>query len=177
MCMMSLSDLEPAAAAKVVLTHQFKDMVTDGKVDQLSNDLAADKMWEEYSDCHFHHKLFSCYALLREAFNGIFAEPTGVSIRLKITAQDNDALDLIDSASHANLVRILAQALSPDALLNRLHDEQLAAGEFPEATGILWQLNKDAQADLTQEYSFISSAFWFAALENTSSFEAELDLD
>lgn len=176
MCMMSLSDLEPAAAAKVVLTHQFSEELAEGKIDQLSNDLAGDKMWEEYSDCQLHHKLFSCYALLREAFNGIFAEPTGVMFRVKVTA-DAEALTVFDGSPHAAMVRLLAVGLSPDVLMHRLYEEQLSGETFDEATGILWQCEQSSANEQSREFNLISSAFWFAALEGMDGFSGETHKD
>ncbi|MBB1269041.1 hypothetical protein [Shewanella sp. SR44-3] len=176
MCMMSLSDLEPAAAAKVVLTHQFSEELAEGKIDQLSYDLAGDRMWEEYSDCQLHHKLFSCYALLREAFNGIFAEPTGVIFSVKITA-DADALTVFDEPPHAAMVRLLAVGLSPDALMHRLYEDQLSGEIFEEATGILWQCEQVSATERSREFSLISSAFWFAALEGIDDFSGQTHKD
>lgn len=175
MCMMSLSDLEPAAA-KVVLTHQFAEELAEGKIDQLSNDLAGDKMWEEYSDSQLHHKLFSCYALLREAFNGIFAEPTGVIFSVKITA-DAEALTVFDESPHAAMVRLLAVGLSPDALMHRLYEDQLSGETFEEATGILWQCEQVSATERSREFNLISSAFWFAALEGVDGFSGETHKD
>jgi hypothetical protein len=176
MCMMSLSDLAPAAAAKIVLTHQFSELLVEGKIDQLSNVLAGDKMWEEYSDCHLHYKLFSCYALLREAFNGIFPEPTGVIFSVKVSA-DAAALSVFDESPHAAMVRLLAQGLSPDALLHRLYEEQLRGETFEEATGILWQCEQGCSNEQSREFNLISSAFWFAALEGIDGFSGETHSD
>jgi hypothetical protein len=176
MCMMSLSDLAPAAAAKIVLTHQFSELLVEGKIDQLSNVLAGDKMWEEYSDCHLHYKLFSCYALLREAFNGIFPEPTGVIFSVKVSA-DAAALSVFDESPHAAMVRLLAQGLSPDALLHRLYEEQLRGETFEEATGILWQCEQSSANEQSREFNLISSAFWFAALEGMDGFSGETHSD
>lgn len=172
MCMMSLSDLEPAAAAKIVLTHQFSEQLVEGKIDQLSNDLAGDKMWEEYSDCQMHHKLFSCYALLREAFNGIFPEPTGVIFSVKVSA-DEEALKVFDDNPHAAMVRLLAAGLSPENLMHRLYEDQLSGDTFEEATGILWQCEQSSASSQSREFNLISSAFWFAALEDLQGFSGE----
>jgi hypothetical protein len=70
MCMMSLNDLEPDEAAKVVLTRLFPDE-SQGKIKQLSHDMPDDRLWEECSDCLYHERLFSAYAFGLRTFSSL----------------------------------------------------------------------------------------------------------
>ncbi|UJF22733.1 hypothetical protein [Shewanella sp. OMA3-2] len=177
MCMMSLSDLEANEAAKVVLTHLFDNELTEGKIDQLSHDMVGDRMWEEYSDCLLHERFFSAYALLREAFNGIFAQPTGVEFTVNVVANDIDDLHIFDESLSASMVRLLSSALTPDALLHRLYEDQISGYQFPEAAGIVWQLQQTAAEGLSRQFKMVSSSFWFSKLAEIEQFDATSHAD
>ncbi|GGP49561.1 hypothetical protein [Shewanella saliphila] len=172
MCMMSLNDLGTVEAAKMVLTHLFSGEVTEGKIDQLANDMASDRLWEEYSDCLFHERFFSAYALLREAFNGVFAQPTGVEFSVNITAENTDDLTMFDQSLHPAMVRLLAGGLSPDALMHRLYEDQISGNQFPEAEGVLWQLELVSTQEGTRQYHMVSSEFWFGQFAQVEQFDA-----
>jgi len=177
MCMMSLNDLGPIEAAKIVLIHLFNDEVTEGKIEQLANDMTKDRLWEEYSDCLFHERFFSAYGLLREAFNGIFAQPTGVEFTVNITAEDADDLAIFDESLHAAMVRLLSRGLSPDALMHRLYEDQIKGTNFPESEGILWQLVLVSTDDVSRQYKMVSSEFWFGQFAEEPQFEANSHAD
>ncbi|MGO3408501.1 hypothetical protein [Marinomonas sp.] len=174
MCLMSLNDLAPADAANVVLTSLFSDDVTPGKIDQLSHEMADDRLWEEYSDCQFHERFFNAYGLLREAFNGIFAQPTGVDFSITLHAKNASDLELLDTDLSANLVRLLSCGLDDNGLMHRLYEEQLNGDDFPQASGILWQIETLASEKHERKFKMISSSFWFGVLENYDSFDAIL---
>ncbi|MBN2864848.1 MAG: hypothetical protein JXK16_02460 [Thiotrichales bacterium] len=177
MCLMSLSDNEPHDAANVVLTHLFSNTLSAGKIEQLSHQMPDDRMWEQYSDIMAHEKLFNAYALLREAFNGTFTQPNGVKFTVKLHAQHAESFNVFDDFAEAPLVRVLACGLPESAILNRLYEDPLVGDEFPEAEGVLWQLNKLEQTKNDATYEIISSAFWFGALEDVTEFKAETHAD
>ena len=72
-----------------ILTYIFKDELTEGKIEQLSHQMAENRLWEEHTDPAYHKSLFNAYGLLRKAYNGIFTEPSGVSFAIKITVNKN----------------------------------------------------------------------------------------
>lgn len=171
MCMMSLNDLEPHEAAKVVLSHVFpKESV--GKIEQLSHDMADDRLWEEYSNCLYHEGFFSAYALLREAFNGTFAQPSGVELTFSFTGKNTEDMEIFDKSLYSSIVRLLASGQSDDALINRLYEEQIQGQNFPEAPGIVWRLEQIADNGLTRKFSLISSYFWFESFAKLDNFSA-----
>ncbi|GGN31017.1 MULTISPECIES: hypothetical protein [Marinomonas] len=176
MCMMSLNDQEPAGAAKVVLTHLFPEL-SAGKVDQISHDMLDDRSWEEYPDCLLHERFFSAYALLREAFNGTFAKPTGVELAMTVTAEHIEDMAIFDESLHSSIVRLLANGQGDDALINRLYEDQIKGTHFPEAPGLVWQLKQVAGEGTTRQFSLVSSYFWMENFEQVESFEAESHAD
>lgn len=171
MCMMSLNDQEPADAAKVVLTHLFPDL-KPGKVDQISHDMMDDRSWEEYPDCLYHEGFFNAYGLLRDAFNGTFAKPTGVEFVMTVTADHLDDMAIFDESLEPAIVRLLASGQGDDALINRLYEDQIKGTLFPEAPGIVWQLKQVTDSGLTRQFSLVSSYFWLENFEQLDGFEA-----
>jgi hypothetical protein len=177
MCLMSLNDLEPHESAKLLLTRIFKDEVTEGKIDQMSHQMIDSNLWEEHADPRYHLPLFNAYGLLREAYNGIFAEPTGVKFTLKISANKEDSFEMFDASFHAVIVRLLANGLSDAAILSRLFEEQISGEKFPTATSILWILKELSQTDNERRYEITSSYLWFGELEDVTNFEASAHAD
>ena len=176
MCMMSLNDQEPVGAAKVVLTHLFPEL-SAGKIDQISHDMLDDRSWEEYPDCLLHERFFSAYALLREAFNGTFAKPTGVELAITVTAEHIEEMAIFDESLHSSIVRLLANGQGDDVLINRLYEDQIKGTHFPEAPGLVWQLKQVADEGTTRQFSLVSSYFWMESFEQVESFEAESHAD
>ena len=176
MCMMSLNDQSPAEAAKVVLTHLFPDL-SPGKVDQISHDMLDDRSWEEYSDCLYHERFFNAYALLREAFNGVFAKPTGVEFTMTVTAFHIEDMEIFDNSLNSSIVRLLASGQDDNALINRLYEDQIQGEQFPQAPGIVWQLKQVVDSGLSRQFSLISSYFWLENFDQLEAFNAASHAD
>ncbi|QEW06392.1 hypothetical protein [Nitrincola iocasae] len=178
MCYMSFNELELAEAANVVLSFLFsEEELTEGKVEQLSHDLAEEKMWERFSDVRFHHRLFNAYDLLRSAYNGIFPQPTGVQLTLKVTAKERDDLTIFDEAPKPSIVRLLAQGMDENVTLNRLYSDQICGAAFPEAEGIIWLLETLSKTDDSRTYLLTSSSFWLEDIKELDQFEGEVHVD
>lgn len=175
LCYMSLNELDHADAAKVVLTYLFSDEeLSEGKIEQLSHDLVDEKMWEQFSDLLFHHRLFNAYSILRSAYNGIFVEPTGAQLTLKVIAEEADDLTIFDHDSKASLVRLLSQGMDENVTLNRLYSDQIAGDEFPEAEGIIWLLEELSSENDSRTFLITSSSFWLDDLKELAQFDAEI---
>ncbi|SBS34390.1 hypothetical protein MSP8886_03063 [Marinomonas spartinae] len=170
MCLMSLNDLGSADAAKAVLTHLFPEL-EKGKIDQVSHDMIDDRSWEEYPDCLFHERFFSAYGLLRDAFNGTFASPTGVELEMTVTVEHVEDMVIFDESLHSSIVRLLANGQGDDALINRLYEDQIKGTWFPEAPGLVWQLKQLTDEGLTRQFSLVSSYFWLENFEQVDIFD------
>lgn len=172
MCMMSLNDFEAETAAKYVLTHLLDDDLPDGKIDQTAHDMVENKLWEEFADASFHKRFFDAYGLLREAFNGTFAAPTGVRFQARVAARQKDDLDLFEPTIAPALTRLLSAGIAENAILNRLYTEKINGDHFPEAENILWQVKEISRSDKEATYEITSSELWFGDLEDVESFDA-----
>jgi hypothetical protein len=177
MCLMSLNDFDHDESAKFLLRHIFKDEITEGKIDQLSHQMAEAKLWEEHANPAYHMSFFNAYGLLRKAYNGIFKEPTGVKFTVKITTNDKDSFEIFDRSLHAVIVRLLSNGLDETAILNRLYEEQISGESFPDAKNILWRLKEISVKEKERQYEITSSDFWFGELEEGMSFEAKAHAD
>ena len=177
MCKMSLVDFEPAEAANYVVSYLIKDELTEGKIDQISHDMMEDRMWEQFADLSFHERFFNAYSLLREAFNGTFAQPTGVKLEIKITSTNKDDFEVFNTSLNAVLVRLLSVGMTENAVLNRLYDEKIASNSFPEAENILWQVKELSKSDNEISYEIISSEFWLGELKEVESYKASTHAD
>lgn len=177
MCLMSLNDLEPHESAKHLLTYIFKNEITEGKIDQICYKMVENRLWEEHSDPAFHMSLFNAYGLLRQAYNGIFAEPTGVKFTIKVKASKEATFEIFDTSLHAVIVRLLSNGLNEAAILNRLFEEQIEGENFGNAQNILWILKELSHTDKERHYEITSSYFWFGELEALSRFEADTHAD
>ncbi len=182
MCLMSLNDFEHHESAKFLLTHIFKDEmaegeVTEGKLEQTSHHMVEHKLWEEHANPAYHQRFFNAYGLLRQAYNGIFAEPTGVQFTVNISADKAEAFDIFEQSLHAVLVRLISRGISESAILNRLFEAQISGDQFPTASKILWELKEVSHTDKARQYEITSSSFWFGELEHTNHFEATAHAD
>lgn len=182
MCLMSLGDFEHHESAKFLLAHLFQDEIaegemTEGKIEQMSHHMTEHKLWEEHADPAYHMRLFNAYGLLRQAYNGIFADPTGVKFTVKITADEEGAFEIFEQSLHAVMVRLLSKGLSESAILNRLFETQMNGEDFPSAPKILWLLKALSHTDKERQYEVTSSHFWFGDLQNAKRFEASAHAD
>ncbi|MGB3145711.1 MAG: hypothetical protein WBB24_16550, partial [Maribacter sp.] len=177
MCLMSLTDNEPEEAAKLILTYVFKNKFNKGQIDNLSNEILEEKLWEEYADLSLHEEFFAVHQLLYDAFEGTFPHPEAVSFQIRIQETNKKGLTLFDENPEPTLVRLLVNGMADNNVIHRLFDEQLDGENFPEAKDILWQLKmvKNEAGELI--VNVISSNYWFKDLKYVDQFEAETHPD
>ena len=174
MTQLALTDLEPAAAAEIVLGYLAGEELTKGQTDQLAHQMQTEKLWEENPNFAMHQKFFNATQLLYDAYNGKFPHPQAVEFKVKVTATDPADLALLDQEPATALLRLLAPGLSDRALLHRLFSDQLAGGEFAEATSILWQLTPSEKTATSVVYNIISSDYWLEEFKYADTYEATL---
>lgn len=177
MCQMALTDLEPAAAAQLVLDYLFADQLTAGQIDQLAHQMQTEKLWEENPKLELHEGFFNATQLLYEAYNGQFPHPQAVEFTIKVTATDPADLTLFDQAPAAPVLRLLAPGLSDRALLNRLFGDQLAGPVFAEAPAILWQITPSEQTATSVVLAIIGSDYWLEEFKYADTYQAATHAD
>jgi hypothetical protein len=158
---MAINEFEPEEAATTVLEYKLSDQLNTGQIDNLSNEMLREKMSEKYSEIDFHKPLFEINQLLYKAYNGKFPHIQINVIDLEIKPADNDT-----EISKELVLKALGHGLNENNLLWRLFGEQLEGKvAFPEAEGILWELNEKGN----HQYEVIISEKWLTKdeIENT----------
>jgi hypothetical protein len=177
MCQMALTDLEPAAAAQLVLNYLVAEQLTSGQIEQLGHQMQTEKLWEENPKLELHEDFFNATQLLYEAYNGKFPHPQAVQFQVKVTATDPASLAVFDHDPAAPLLRLLAPGLSESALLNRLFSDQLAGDTFAEAPYILWQLTPRDRTPTSIVFDVIGSDYWLEDFKYADTYEAATHAD
>jgi hypothetical protein len=177
MCYMSIADNEPEEAARLILGYMFSDRLNSGQIDNLSNEMREEKMWEEYAEIGYHEDFFNTGQILYDAFNGKFPHPEAVQFEVKITSDKLKDLLIEDKISEPALIRLLAHGMPENTLINRLFTEQLSSESFEEAENIIWQLKTEIQSDNSALVTVISSKYFFQDLKYVESFEAKTHND
>ena len=177
MCLMSLTDSEPEDAAKIVLEYVFKDRLTKGQIENLSNEILDEKMWEEYADLGLHEEFFDVNQILYQAYNGKFPQPDAVKFQVKVTAIQKDGLSIFEHFPEAPLIRLLVAGMPKNTLIFRLFEEQVDGEEFKDAKDIIWQLKSEKNGDQEIIFDAISSSYWFHDFKYVEDFEAESHAD
>lgn len=134
---MAIADFEPSEAAGIVLKYKLGEKLTDGQIDQISNDMLLDKVCEEYPEMELQAPLFHINQLLFKAYNGKFPSSSATIIKCLINSKDEPEKNL----EKEMILRILNDGLSDRNIVKRLFEEQLKGNlEFPEAENIIWDL-------------------------------------
>ena len=176
-CLILLSENEPEDAAVIILKYIFNERLNDGQIDNLSNEMRDEKIWEEYADLSLHEEFFNATQLLYETYNGKFPFPEAVKFEFKVSTKKEEDFSVFDSPTEPALIRLLAKGMPENALINRLYHDQLEGEEFKEAENIIWQLQKEKQDSNSIIFSIISSTYWFKDLKYAESFEATTHAD
>ena len=158
---MAIADFEPDEAAAILLDYKLSDVLNEGQIDNLSHEMLRAKVAETYTDIQLHQELFNVNQLLYEAYNGKFPRLSVNIVDFEITDEHKEPLDVTKETA----LKALSHGLSENNLLNRLLSDQLEGrAPFPEAEGIVWDLqNKGNNA-----YSITISEKWLTKKEFTN---------
>ncbi len=173
MCLMSLQDLEPQAAAALVLEQHLGDRLTQGQIRNAADEMSDEKLWEEYADMSLHEGMFNVGSLLYAASPKSFPEPDAVHVSLEVVATNDAARKALARAlDESFLVRLLSEGMDDKSVLHRLFDQQLDGKSFPEASTIVWILRTEQRDADTAKIEVTSSGYWLDPLRETSSYES-----
>ncbi|WP_432411721.1 hypothetical protein [Rasiella sp. SM2506] len=177
MTMMALADNELNEAAKVLLDYIFEERLNEGQKDNLTYEMQDEKMWEEYAEISMHEEFFNIGQLLYQSYNGKFPHPDAAQFQLKISAKKKTDLEIFNTETETNLMRLMTQGMPPNTLINRLYKEELQGEDFEEAENIIWQLKEVATEENSITFDVISSMYWFHDLKFVEGFEAILEVE
>ncbi len=160
---MAISDYEPNEAAAILLNYKLSEHLTEGQIDQMSNDMLLDKISEEYSDISIHHELYNINQLLFKAYNGTFPNAKATIVEFEITPNEDVTKEVV--------LKVLDKTLAKNSVIKRLFSNNLAGEEaFDEAEDIIWKLESKGG----NSYEMITSEYWMSRDEFT---EAEFDAE
>jgi hypothetical protein len=158
---MAISDYEPNEAATILLDYKLSDALAEGQIDNLSHEMLRVKVSENYTDIRLHHDLFNINQLLYKAYNGKFPQAKANIVKFEITDEQNAPVEI----TKETVLKALSHGLSENNLMNRLLDDQLEGrAPFPEAEGIVWDLQNNGN----NMYSVTISEKWLAKNDFTN---------
>jgi len=168
---MAITDFEPGEAARLLLDYKLGNHLTEGQIDQISNDMQLDTVCEEYPEMELQAPLFHINQLLFKAYNGKFPSSSATIIDCSITSEKNNETTI----SKATVLRLFNIGLSDRNIVKRLFEKQLSDNEeFPEAENIIWNLSSSdninfkitTSGNLIKKDEIIASE-WEADVEET----------
>ncbi len=135
---MAMTDFEPSEAARVVLNYKLSEHLSEGQIDQISNDMLNDKVCEEYPEMELQSALFHINQLMFKAYNGKFPSSSATIIECTITPIDTNNETALTKEM---VLRLFYDGLSDRNIVKRLFEEQIKENaDFPEAENIIWDL-------------------------------------
>ncbi|MEN2400229.1 hypothetical protein GKZ90_0010600 [Flavobacterium sp. MC2016-06] len=166
---MAISDYEPNEAAQIVLEYKLGDQLSEGQIEQISNNMLIDKVCEEYPVIGMQGTLFHINQLLFKAYNGKFPNAKASVVHFSMTPNEGEAQKL----TAENVLKLLNNGLSDRNLIKRLFENQISQNiPFPEAEGIVWELTTADDIN----YNLVTSENWINKEDVTESeFESVLE--
>ena len=166
--LMAISDFEPTEAATIVLDYKLSDVLTDGQIGNLSQEMRREKVSENYSDIYIHKILFNINQLLFKAYNGKFPSAKATVVEFEMREEKDEGIEITKEL----VLKALSAGLLEKNLINRLFNEQLDGNvPFAEAEGIIWDLENEGNA----HYLMTTSEKWLTKAD-IKSFEFESTL-
>lgn len=152
---LAIADYEPNEAAAILLDYRLSEQLTEGQIANMSNEMEREKVAENYSDIYIHRQLFDVNQLLFKAYNGKF--PNSKATRVEFEAKETTGHGVEFTKEIA--LKALKGALSDRSLVNRLFGDHLETDiAFPEAEGIVWELNDKGN----NQYELVTSENWIS---------------
>ena len=153
--LMAITDFEPNEAAAILLGYKLPETFSEGQIDNLSHEMLREKVSENYSDIYIHKFLFEINQLLYTAYNGKFPLTKANLVEFELKMENEEETELTKELA----LKAISKSLSDSSLLIRLFNEQLESDDlFPEAEGIIWELQKKGNL----QYVMTTSEKWFS---------------
>lgn len=152
---LAIADYEPNEAAAILLDYRLSESLSEGQIDNMSNEMEREKVAENYSDIYIHRNLFDINQLLFKAYNGKF--PNSKATRVEFEAKETMGHGVEFTKEIA--LKALRGSLSDRSLVCRLFGDHLETDvAFPEAEGIVWELNDKGN----HQYEVVTSENWIS---------------
>lgn len=162
--LLALQDLEPDEAAELLLQTKLAEKLTQGKIENLAQEMKNERVWEEYMDISLHEKLYHCASLLYAAFPRKVSEADARFCTLTITPQSPFSAKALADLDESMLTRMLADGMSDHSILVRFFKDKLVSGPFAEAEHIVWQYEVTKSETPPFTINLYTSAYWLGDL-------------
>ncbi|MCM8539155.1 MAG: hypothetical protein NE328_02700 [Lentisphaeraceae bacterium] len=173
MLVMALDDMGIEDAGEAVFSFIMGDKMSKGQIQNSIHKLEDENLWENYAEIELHSKMFEVAWMINKVFGGTYKKPICINLKM-IVLGSKEALDSLSSKlDKGNFLRLLSSGMGEHFVINRLYEEQLKKDRFPDAEGIVWQLNSELKGD-SIIIEAISSDFWFDDLEEVESIDVSL---
>jgi len=152
---MAITDYEEREAAVILMEYLLADDLSEGQIQQLSNEMLSDKICEEYPVIELHSRLYAINQLLYKAYNGKFpnAKATLIECSFEVTDQAEAPVKLTKESA----LKLFSTGLSDRNIIKRLFDAPMNQNAaFPESEGILW----DFESSDGIHYTISTSENW-----------------
>lgn len=176
MAVMALQDVKPEKAAEALLA-VLAPALAIGVRQNLAHEMKAKRMWEEFANPAFHAAIFATAVLLNQAFPKIYSRPEVARLILQVTTSTPAAVRQLGQPTAALAARLVAAGMDDHSTLCRLYAEPLAAGSFPEAAAIIWQVQVRNQATETAEWLIYAPWYWLRPLQTVRTYTADIKLE
>ncbi|HEX8546025.1 MAG TPA: hypothetical protein VF691_03625 [Cytophagaceae bacterium] len=177
MCLMSLTDMEPAKSAEVVLEYLLEDTLSSSQIENLGHQMLTEKLWEENPELSMHQAFFEATQLLHAAYNGKFPKTEAVQFQVSVSNEEAESLAIFDQNPEAPLLRLLTAGMADNVLIKRLYGEQLKGTTFEDAANIIWQLKTVSKEKNTLILDVVSSAYWLNDFKFVDTYTADTHAD
>ncbi|MEQ6119824.1 hypothetical protein [Reichenbachiella sp. MALMAid0571] len=169
---MTLQELDPEEAAAIVLGYKFQGLLTKGQIHNLVFEMMEENLWEEYQNISYHKELFNCAVMMKWAFPKKFPQTDAVKCVLEVNAYNQIGTNMLHNADKSLIARLIANGMNDHSVINRLFDDQVLNGPFPEAEHIVWQFDSEIQPEKTK-FTIFSSWYWLRQMDDISNYTAE----
>lgn len=179
MSLMVLQDLGNQKAGELVLEAVFGDSMRPGVRQNLVDDLQDAEPWNDFAEIHQQRGIFIAVCLLHKAFPTRYGTPDALKLRVRFLPPSSSGTAAINTPQAAWLIRILACGMSEHAIVHRLYETELHAGEFNDAKGLIWECEpvEDPSGTATSRtFDITASSQLFNTLSARQSFTAEVKL-
>ncbi len=175
MVLMVLQDLGNQKAGELVLEAVFGDAMRPGVRQNLVADLQEDEPWTDFAEVSQQRGIFVAVCLLQKAFPRRYGTPDALQLRVKVTAQSSAGAPPMQAPQADWLIRLLACGMSEHNIVHRLYADELKAGKFKEADGLIWDCQAvDADSDNSRTFDLTAAAQLFNSLSPGQAFKASV---
>ena len=150
---MAISDFEPHESAEILLRYKLKGVLSNGQIENLSNEMTKENQVEEYPDIGLHYPLFNINQMLYRSYNGIFPNSKATKIEFELNLLGDTKMPVTKEV----VLQAFGIGLSDTSLIMRLFEDQINGEEpFTDAEKIIWELHELGQ----HRYTLYTSDYW-----------------